>query len=156
MIVLQEIDNSDSDQVLPDDQSPYIRHVKTIAATAPLPAAAIISQPSHEHLAQTAAHVSVDSSETDSVVSMSELAPSGSDFVDLQELTAPDEVVLNLMAHSGHASAQVCLLNCMRALVFVCRTYHSFRLFSFFRVYGYRIDSHNVFSADDHRRTFCC
>ncbi len=147
MIVLQEIDCSDSDPVSPDDQSSYIRHVKTNDAAAPLPAAAIISQPSHvalaaifsqpSHvtLAQTASptspNVSVDSSETDSVVSMSELAPSGSDFVDLQERTAPDEV-LNVIAHSGYASAQVCSLNCMRTLVFVCRTYHNFRLFSFF------------------------
>ncbi len=150
MIVLQEIDCSDSDPVSPDDQSSYIRHVKTIDAAAPLPAAAIISQPSHVALAAimsqpshaalaqtaspTSANVSVDSSETDSVVSMSELAPSGSDFVDLQERTAPDEVVLNLMAHSGHASAQVCLLNCMRTLVLLCRTYHSFRLLSIFGV----------------------
>ena len=158
MIVLQEIYNSDSDQVLPDDQSSYIRHVKTIAAAAPLPAAAIISQPSHEHLAQTApptsAHVSVDSSETDSVVSMSELAPSGSDFVDLQELTAPDEVVLTLMAKSGHASAQVCSLNYMRSLVFVCRAFHSFRLFPFSRVNGIASTHTMFFSADDHRRTF--
>ena len=69
------------------------------------------------------------------------LAPSGSDFVDLQERTAPDEVVLNLMAHSvevahanGDASAQVCLLNCMCTLAFVRRTYHSFRLLVVFHV----------------------
>jgi hypothetical protein len=133
MIVLQEIDNSDSDQVVCHDLSPNIRRQKSIAASGPVPAAStIMSQPSREHLAQTApptsANVSVDSSETDSVVSMSELAPSGSDSVDLQERTAPDEVVLNLMAHSGHASAQVCLLICMRSLVFVCRL-------SFFRIY---------------------
>jgi hypothetical protein len=137
MIVLQEIDCSDSDKVLSDDQSADNRHVKSIAASGPVPtASAIMSQPSHAALAQTAsptsANVSVDSSETDSAVSMSELAPIGSDSVDLQERTAPDEVVLNLIAHSGHASAQVCSLNCMRTLVFVCRTYHSFRLFSFF------------------------
>jgi hypothetical protein len=139
MIVLQEIDCSDSDPVSPENQPSYTRHVKTNDAAAPLPAAAIMSQPSHVALAQTAspmsANVSVDSSETDSVVSMSELAPSGSDFVDLQERTALNEVVLNVIAHSGHASAQVCSLNCMRTLVFVCRTCHSFRLLSFFRVH---------------------
>ncbi len=116
MIVLQEIVKSDSDQVLPDDQSSFIRHQKSITASGPVPAAsAIMSQPLHVALAQTApptsANVSVDSSETDSVVSMSELAPSGSDFVDQQERTAPDEVVLNSMAFNGNASAQVCLLN---------------------------------------------
>ncbi len=139
MIVLQEIDNSDSDPVSPDDQSADNRHQKSIAASGPVPtASAIMSQPSHVALAQTASPTSAndsgDISETDSVVSMSELAPSGSDSVDLQERTAPDEVVLNLIAHSGHASAQVCSLNCMRTLVFVCRTYHSFRLLSFSRV----------------------
>ena len=68
------------------------------------------------------------------------LAPSGSDFVDMPERTAPDEVVLNLMAHSvevahanGDASAQVCLWNCMCTLAFVRRTYHSFRLLLVFR-----------------------
>ena len=99
MIVLQEIDHSDSDRVLLCDQSPYIRHQKTFAAAGPVPAAAIISQPSHVHLAQAAsrlsAHDSVDSSETDSAVSMSELAPIGSDFTDLQERTAADDIEMN-------------------------------------------------------------
>ena len=61
------------------------------------------------------------------------LAPSGSDFVDMPERTAPDEVVLNLMAHSvevahanGDASAQVCLLNWMCALASVCRACTAF------------------------------
>jgi hypothetical protein len=143
MIVLQEIDHADSDQVLSDDQSPYIRRHKTIAAAGPDPTAAIIPPPSHLDLSLTApplsAHDSVDSSETDSAVSMSELALSVSDFVDLQKRTAPDDVVLNLQASSvevvhtnGVASAQVCLLNCMCALVFVCRACHRFRLLMFF------------------------
>jgi hypothetical protein len=145
MIVLQEIDYSDSDQVLSDDRSPYIRHQKRIDASGPVPAAAIISQPSRLHLAQTAScsslHDSLDSSETDSAVSMSELAPSGSDFVNLQEHTAPDDVELHSMALSvevAHAnwdaSTQVCLLNWMCALAFACLACHSFRLLMFFRV----------------------
>jgi hypothetical protein len=87
MIVLQEIDNSDSDQVMSDDQS--------IAAAVSVPAAAIMSQRSHVALGQTApplsAHDSGNNSDSDSAVSMSELAPSGSDFVDLPERTAPDD-----------------------------------------------------------------
>jgi hypothetical protein len=141
MIVLQEIDNADSDQLLPDHQSANIRHLKTTAASAPVPTAAIISQHSHAALGHTApppsAHESVESCETDSAVSMSELAPSGSDFVDLQELSAPDDVLLNLMAHIGDSSAQVCLLYCMGALVFVLSTYIpqlSPGLLKFFRV----------------------
>jgi hypothetical protein len=145
MIVLQEIDYSDSDQLLSDDRSPYIRHQKTIAASGPVPSAAIISQPSHVHLAQTASssslHDSVDSSETDSCVSMSELAPRGSDFVNLQEHTISDDVELHSMAlhvevahANGDASDQVCLLNFMCALAFACRACHSFRLSMFFRV----------------------
>ncbi len=85
--------------MLSDDQSADITHLKTIAAAAPVSAAAIISQPSHATLGQTAPppslYDSVDKSETESAVSMSELAPSGSDFVDLQERAAPDDVVLN-------------------------------------------------------------
>ena len=122
MIVLQEIDHLDSDQVSSDAQSPYIRRHQAITAAGSVPTAAIISEPLQVDLAQTAPpsslHDSVDSSETDSAVSMSELAPSVSDFVDPQEGTAPEDVELNLMAHvvevahsSGDTSAQVCLLD---------------------------------------------
>jgi hypothetical protein len=131
MIVLQEIDRLDSDQVSSDAQSPYIRRHKTITAAGSVPTAAIISEPLQVDLAQTAPpsslHDSVDSFETDSAVSMSELAPSVSDFVDLQEGTAPEDVELNLMAHvvevahsSGDTSAQVCLLIRMCSHGFVC------------------------------------
>ena len=164
MIVLQEIDQSDSDQMLSDDQSPYIRRRKSIAAAGPDPTAAIIPQLSHVDLAQTepppSAHDSVDSSDTDSVVSMSELAPSVSDDVDRQERTAPINVELNLMAHSvevahtsGDASAEVRLLNWMCALMFACHTCHSFRLLMFLRV----SDPHRltIFPADEFER-LCC
>jgi hypothetical protein len=133
MIILQEIDHLDSDQVSSDAQLPYIRRHKTITAAGSVPTAAIISEPLQVDLAQTAppssVHDSVDSSETDSAVSMSELAPSVSDFVDPQtkEGTAPEDVELTLMAHvvevahsSGDTSAQVCLLDRMCSHGFVC------------------------------------
>jgi hypothetical protein len=103
MIVLQEIDHLDSDQVSSDAQSPYIRRHQAITAAGSVPTAAIISEPLQVDLAQTAppssVHDSVDSSETDSAVSMSELVPSVSDFVDPQEGAAPEDVEMNLMAH---------------------------------------------------------
>jgi hypothetical protein len=155
MIVLQEIDYSDSDQVLSDGEFPYIRHRKAIAAAGPVPAAAILSQPSRADLAQTAhplpAYDSVDSSETDSAVTMGEMAPGVSDHVDLQERTALDDVELNLIAdnlevaHHGDASAQVCLLNWMCALVFVCRACHSFCMLMFSRVSD--VASTHIFSS---------
>jgi hypothetical protein len=120
MIVLQEIDHSDCDQVLPDAQLPYIRRHKAISAAGSVSTPAIISEPLQVDSTQTAilssVHDSVNSSETDSAVSISELAPGVPDSVDLQEGTAPENVELIFSAHSVEVadsivdvSAQVCL-----------------------------------------------